>query len=216
MRRPAKLALGSLVVLIAGGVVWRYAARVHRAPCPAWLAWTLENPLVETVAGTATLLRRADVQPGMRVLDAGCGPGRLTVPAAGLVGATGEVVALDVQPRMLERVERRIRERGLTNVRTRLAALGEGRLEHEHYDRALLVTVLGEVPDQQAALAEIAGALRPGGVLSVTEVLPDPHYQSRHTVERLATAAGLEPAGVFTGTLAYTANFRKLSPRAAS
>jgi ubiquinone/menaquinone biosynthesis C-methylase UbiE len=149
----------------------------------------------------------------MRVLDAGCGPGRLTFPAAERVAPDGEVVALDVQPAMLERVEQRIRERGVTNVRPRLAGLGEGRVEREHYDRVLLVTVLGEVPDRHAALAEIAAALKPGGILSVTEVLPDPHYQTRRTVERLATAVGLQPSATFRGTLAFTANFAKPASR---
>lgn len=42
----------------------------------------------------------------MRVLDAGCGPGRLTIPLARQVGPTGEVVALDVQQGMLKRVRK--------------------------------------------------------------------------------------------------------------
>jgi ubiquinone/menaquinone biosynthesis C-methylase UbiE len=122
-------------------------------------------------------------------------------------------VALDVQPGMIERVEQRIRERGVANVRPRLAPLGAAGLERDHYDRVLLVTVLGEIPDRHAALAEIAAALKPGGVLSVTEVLPDPHYQTRRTIERLATGVGLEPSAHFSGAVAFTANFVKPAAR---
>jgi len=41
----------------------------------------------------------------------------------------------------------------------------------------VLVTVLGEVPDREAALREIFDALKPGGILSVTEIIFDPHFQ---------------------------------------
>ena len=124
------------------------------------------------------LLERAGVRPGMCVLDAGCGPGRVTLPAAARVGPSGRVIALDLQPAMLTRLGARLATAGVANVEPFAAGLGEGRLGDDRFDVVLLVTVLGEIPDKVAALREIVRALRPGGVLSVTEVLPDPHYQS--------------------------------------
>lgn len=50
------------------------------------------------------------------------------------------------------------------------------------------MTVLGEVPDRDAGMRALHTALKPGGVLSVTEVIPDPHYQSHGTMRRLAEA----------------------------
>lgn len=58
------------------------------------------------------------------------------------------------------------------------------------FDRAWLVTVLGEVPAREAALREVYKALKLGGVLSIAEVIPDPHYQNQSTVRRLAEGAG--------------------------
>lgn len=159
------------------------------------------------------LLERAGVGPGMRVLDAGCGPGRLTVPAALRVGSEGEVVALDVQEAMLARVRREVADRHLTNVRTvrgdiesitTIAGVDAG-----SFDRALLVAVLGEVPNREAAMRAVRTALKPGGILSVTEVVPDPHYQTRDTVRRLAEGVGFQLAGSYGTPLAFTVNLRK-------
>jgi ubiquinone/menaquinone biosynthesis C-methylase UbiE len=212
MRTLTRLGVSAGAAILGAGLVWRYAVRQWFLPCPSWLAWTLENPLTEAIAGSAMLLERADVRPGMRVLDAGCGPGRLTFPAAARVGAAGEVVALDIQPQMLDTIERRVRATGVPNVRPHRAALGQGSLEPNQFDRVLLVTVLGEIPDRRAAMAELASTLRPGGLLSVTEVLPDPHYQSRRTVEGWALEAGLHRVAYFGSVLAFTANFAKPGP----
>ncbi len=201
----ALFAAGAALVALA----WRVASRRWRLPCPAWLGWLVESQYMAAVAGSATLLDRASVGPGMRVLDAGCGPGRVTIPAAERVGPAGAVVALDVQEAMLERVRRRVATRGLTNVRTLRAPLEQGIVEAGAFDRALLVTVLGEVPDREGALRTLREALTAGGILSVTEVLPDPHYQSRRVVRRLAEAAGLRHVATYGTHWAFTMNLQK-------
>ena len=201
------MAVLAAVALLLGGLVaiclvWRYAA----LPCPWWMVPLLENPYFQLVAGADLLMDRAGIGPGMTVLDAGCGPGRLTVPIAKRVGEAGRVVALDRQPRMLRRLQRRLAEHGIANVETILGGLGEGRLPADRFDVALLVTVLGEIPDRAAALCEIRASLRAGGVLSVTEVLPDPHYQTLARVRALAAEAGLTEQRLFEGRTGYTLN----------
>lgn len=203
------LVLGAVGSAAGISLYWRFAARRRSLPCPTWLAWTLENPFMNTVAGSGAILDRLALRPGMKVLDVGCGPGRLTLPAAQRVGPTGEVVALDIQPGMLRRVAQKAETAGLTNIRRVQAGAGEGKLEPNVFDRALLVTVLGEIPDQTAALTEIFSALKPGGILSVTEVLPDPHYQTRNTVRRLAFAVGFEEQSYTGKIVAFTLNLVK-------
>jgi len=195
--------------LVGAAFLWRWVSRRRVLPCPWWATWLVENPLMEHVAGADVLFGRVGLAPGMAVLDVGCGPGRLAVPAAEWVGPVGRVVALDVQPRMLERVRQRAARRGLMNLETVLAGAGEGALPEAAFDRAFLVTVLGEVPDRRGALREIAGALKPGGVLSVTELLPDPHFQPRRRVLELATAVGLEPGETFGPAGLYTIHLHK-------
>jgi ubiquinone/menaquinone biosynthesis C-methylase UbiE len=209
MKKPL-LIIGSLAALTAGiGIGWRQLSRRRTAPFPAWMSWMLTIPHVEFGAGSARILDRLGLEPGMRVLDVGCGPGRVSIPAAQRVGPSGEVVALDMQEAMLKKLERRAAARGVTNIRTVHCLIGAGALERDAFDCALLVAVLGEIPDRAAALREICAALKPGGVLSITEGLPDPHYQRRDTVVQLAEAAGLRLDQEFGGWTAYTANFVK-------
>ncbi len=179
-----------LAAVIALSIAWRFGARVFSLPCPAVFAWVLENDFMERRGGSAAVVERLGLQPGMRVADVGCGPGRLTLPIAGRVAPSGEVVALDLQLRMIERLERRLRERNVTNVRVVHGGAGDGKLPQDYFDRAILVTVLGEIPDRLRALKEIRSSLKPGGFLSITEILPDPHYQRLSTVRHLAEAAG--------------------------
>jgi SAM-dependent methyltransferase len=197
------LLLLAVLAVLAG--VWRYGG----LPCPWWLSPLLENPYVDRVAGASVLLERAAIAPGMRVLDAGCGPGRLTLPAARRVGSSGSVFALDLQPRMLAMLARRVREAGLANVHIVRARLGEGALPADRFDVALLVTVLGEVPLRLTALREIHRSLRPGGLLSLTEVLPDPHYQPLGRVRALAREAGFREQRLVSGWLSYTLNLER-------
>jgi ubiquinone/menaquinone biosynthesis C-methylase UbiE len=125
------------------------------------------------------------------------------------VGPDGLAVAFDIQTEMLGKVEKKTTAEGLTNVTTVQGGLGEGLLEADTYDRALLVTVLGEVPDPAAAMAEIYRALKPGGVLSVTEMILDPDYLTRRTVRRLAEGAGFRLDRDFGTPLAFTVNLVK-------
>ncbi len=87
--------------------------------------------------------------------------------------------------------------------------VGEGSLDVEPADRAILVTVLGEIPDREAALKAIFDVLKPGGILSVTEIVFDPHFQRRSTATRFALAAGFGEKAFFGNRIAYTLHFDK-------
>lgn len=202
--------IGLVLLLIVVGAVWRFGSRRQSLPCPVWLRWLVEldNPFTKTNRA-AVILRHVNLQPGMRVLDAGCGPGRLTIPTAQCVGDQGKVVALDIQAGMLTRAQEKARQAGLNNIEYVQAGLGEGKLAHDYFDCALLVTVLGEVPERAAALNEIFAALKPGGILSVTEIIFDPHFQRRHTVTQLASAAGFRETQFFGNRIAYTLHLVK-------
>ena len=203
--------ISSIVILIVVlTLVWRFISNRRSLPCPSWLSWMVEmdNPFTKTNRASV-IIDLLGLQPGMKVLDAGCGPGRLAIPAAKAIGSQGELTALDIQAGMLARVQEKARTAGLSNIRLMQVELGKGKLEKAYYDRAMLVTVLGEIPEQEAALQEIYQALKPGGILSVTEVIFDPHFQSRESVQRVAGRVGFREAGFFGKRLAYTMHFEK-------
>jgi cyclopropane fatty-acyl-phospholipid synthase-like methyltransferase len=204
------ICFGFIGFILLAGFVWRFASRRHELPCPVWLRWLVEmdNPFTETNRADV-ILRHLELQPGMRVLDIGCGPGRLTIPAARQVGPQGEVVAIDLQPGMLRRAQEKAQAAGLNNIQFFQMGVGDGKLETGLADRALLVTVLGEIPDRGAALREVFAVLKPGGILSVTEIIFDPHFQSRETVLRLAGAAGFREKAFFGNRIAFTLNLEK-------
>jgi ubiquinone/menaquinone biosynthesis C-methylase UbiE len=205
-----------LIVLIALFIIialaWRVASRRYTIPCPVWMKGLLDTPFSGAMsARTQKTIQRLGPGPGMNVLDAGCGPGRLTIPLARTVGPKGEVTAIDIQEGMLDEAKKRAQAADLTNIRFLRTGIGEGRLERDRFDRAVLVTVLGEIPDRDAAFREIFDALRPGGILLVEETIRDPHFQTRSTVRRLASASGFVEKEFFGNYFSYTLTFTKPS-----
>jgi ubiquinone/menaquinone biosynthesis C-methylase UbiE len=118
-------------------------------------------------------------------------------------------VAVDIQPRMIAVVQRKAREAGMTNVETHVASAYALPLEDGSVDRARLVTVLPEIPDRHRTLLEPHRALKPGGVLSITEEFLDPGYPLARTTIRWAREAGFELAERHGNWFVYTLNFQK-------
>lgn len=202
--------LGAIGIVLLVALVWRFASRRHTLPCPVWLRWLVEldNPFTRTNRA-AFIVESLGPVGGMRILDAGCGPGRLTLPLARGVGPSGRVVAMDIQAGMLERTRVKTEAANLANVDFLQAGIGEGELPRGFFDKALLVTVLGEIPDRAAAFSELFDALVPGGTLTVVEVIFDPHFQPRRIVTGLARDAGFREKAFFGHSLAYIIQFEK-------
>jgi len=201
-----------VVLFFIIALVWRFASRRYTIPCPVWMKGLLDPPFSESVsARTQSTIRYLDLRPGLNVLDAGCGPGRVTLPIAKIVEPQGEVTAIDIQEGMLREAQERAQKAHLENIRFLRTGVGEGKLDRNHYDRAVMITVLGEIPDREAALQEIFGALKPGGFLLVEETIRDPHFQTRSKVSQLAGAAGFKEKEFFGNFFSYTLTLEKPS-----
>lgn len=200
---------GLLFFLLVGlKVLTRLAARWgHSAPCPASLGWLVDNPIRRWYM--APILDRVGIRPGERVLELGPGPGAFTVDAARRVRPEGRLIAVDVQPGMIARVEERVARAGLTNVEAHVASACRLPLEDASVDRVFLITVLPEIPDQAAALAELRRVLKVGGVLSITEEFLDPDYPFFGETVRRVEGAGFALDEKLGSFWVYTANFRR-------
>ena len=210
MTLTLQICLGLVILFLVVTVGWRLISRRTSLPCPSWLAWLVEhdNPYAKNYNATS-IIQRLDIKPGMRVLDAGCGPGRVTIPLARAVGTQGEVVAIDIQPRMLRRARDKAQAAGLTNIQFQELAIEGGKLGGAQFDRVILVTVLGEIPNRESAIREIYRALKPGGILSISEIMFDPHYQSRGAILKLASFAGFREKAFFGNRFTFTMHLEK-------
>ena len=125
----------------------------------------------------------------MTVLEPGCGMGYFTLPIARMTGPAGKVVAVDLQPKMIEGLTRRARRAGLLE-RIEAVACADGDLglagRIESIDLAVAIHVLHEVRDRQRFLEQVFDTLRRGGRLLLLE--PNGHVSREELDAELALA----------------------------
>ncbi len=129
--------------------------------------------------------QRVGLTHGWRVIDIGAGPGYATADLAEIVGPAGAVLAVERSARFLEVARARCRSRGVANVEFREADLMEMSLGELNYDAAWCRWVANFVSSPPRLVANIAGALRPGGVVVFHE------YQRLRDLPFHAGAAGV-------------------------
>jgi ubiquinone/menaquinone biosynthesis C-methylase UbiE len=125
---------------------------------------------------TDRIFRKAGITAGMRVLDLGCGAGDVSFLAADLVGPTGSVVGIDLNPDVLELARQRATESGLTWVTFEERAI-ESFTTTVRFDAVVGRCVLLYQPDPVATLRHMASRLHRGGILVVQE--PDMSVEVR-------------------------------------
>jgi ubiquinone/menaquinone biosynthesis C-methylase UbiE len=201
--KPARAALGAATVGTLGAALWW---RKNPSACPYGQRFWVEAP--HPIITRDRLRAVLAPQPGDEVLEIGPGTGYYTLDISEWVGEDGTVEIFDIQREMLLHTMRRANERGLGNVHPRRGDATSLTYEDGSFDAVVLTTVLGEIPDRDAALAEIARVLRPGGRLVVGELFGDPHFQTFASLRRRCEAAGLSFDDRSGNWFGYFARFR--------
>jgi ubiquinone/menaquinone biosynthesis C-methylase UbiE len=187
------------IVLIVLGVIFlslallRVIRKFHRSPAPTFIGRFLDSDFRRWFQSPDKVIERSGIKPGMTVMELGCGSGAFTTFIARVVGEQGKVYAVDVQPEMLQQLERKLsrsENQDITNIELKQAGAYDLPFADESLDLVCMVTVLQEIPDRGRALREIRRVLTPGGILAVTEFLPDPDYPLRSTTIKLCQQEG--------------------------
>lgn len=136
--------------------------------CPVERAGALDLAFRRLLQNPGRILRPF-IEPGMTVLDLGCGPGFFTLEMARLAGGSGKVIAADLQEGMLDKLRAKIQRTALAS-RVQFQRCLPGRIGlAEKCDFILVFYMLHEVPDQGSFLRELRSLLKAGGKVLLAE-----------------------------------------------
>lgn len=129
----------------------------------------LERPERVKEEEPAKLIKALDVKPGMVVADIGAGSGYHTFTLAPLVGETGKVLAVDIQPEMLKLIKDKAKAKGVANVEAVKGTETDPKLPAAGVDLILMVDVYHEFSHPFEMAEKMVDALKPGGRLVFVE-----------------------------------------------
>ena len=160
----------------------------HRV-CPWWLGYFLLGPWRRLGQNPANILAPY-VRQGMTVLEPGPGMGFFTLDLARMAGASGRVIAVDIQPKMLDKLKRRAAKAGLLDrLDARLASPDSMGITDVagSVDFTLAFAVVHEFPNPGRFFAEVAAASKPGASLLLAE--PTGHVKATDFEAELKAAS---------------------------
>ena len=166
----------------------------HHHVCPWWMGYLLASPL-RRLGQNPNKILAPYIREGMTVLEPGPGMGFFTLELARLVGRSGRVIAMDIQPQMLKTLEKRARKANLheriTLRRAETNRMGVDDLK-ETADFVFAFALVHELPDAAGFFTEMFAALKPQGRMLLSE--PSGHVSETawQETQTLAQAAGFQ------------------------
>jgi len=154
--------------------------------------------------GSGDPISVAELQPGETVLDLGSGGGLDCLIAAKQVGDTGRVIGVDMTPEMLARSQSTAARLGFSNVEFRKGYLESLPVENESIDVVVSNCVINLSPDKPQVLSEIFRVLKPGGRISISDVIARgelPEHIKNDIQNWNSCGAGAIPKGAYEEAL---------------
>jgi ubiquinone/menaquinone biosynthesis C-methylase UbiE len=179
---------------------------------PQFMAEAIDNPLRRRIQPPDQMPIRHELKPGMTVLEIGPGNGRYSLATAHYLGAQGKLVSIDIEPRMVQRLQTRAKQAGAANIDTRVADGHQLPFDDQSFDATYMIAVIGEIPDVERAIREFNRLLKLGGTLAFSELLLDPDYPRASSLIRLVEPSGFRLMHRLGNIFAYTLVFEKTAP----
>jgi len=144
---------------------------------PRWVDETVRDQLSEA----ELVLRALRVRPGMTVADIGAGDGYYVSHLVPLLGDSGRVLAVDVEPRYLAMLRTRVRQAKWTTVDVRAGAGHDPQLPDASVDVALMIHMYHEITQPYGLLYHLAFALKPDALVGVVDMEAPPRQHGTPT-----------------------------------
>ena len=159
-------------------------------------AW-LERDKREREERTDLLLDALALKPGMIVADIGAGTGYLSRRMAPLVVPGGKIIALDLQPEMVNMLQAAVNRSGLKQIEVKLGSVDNIKLPKNSIDMAIMVDVYHELAYPYEVMVSILQALKPGGRLVFVEYKAEDMRVPIKPLHKMSEAQIKREAGVF-------------------
>ena len=197
------------ITLLILHTIIRVVRYFYKFPMPEWMANLIDNPFRRKIQPPEETAARHGITDGMRVLEVGPGNGTYTLGTARQIGPEGELVTIDIEPRMIARVQRRIDAEGITNIEARVADVYDLPFDDASFNLIYMIAVINEIPDIPQALAEFYRVLKPAGKLVFSELFMDPDYPLAATLTHKVQAGGFRLKEKIGNFFYYTLIFEK-------
>ncbi len=165
---------------------------VHRFDDPAKWTAVFDGPERDGWQKPQEIVKRLALAPGMTVADVGAGTGYLMPHLAAAVGDKGRVIAVDIEPKMVEHLTARAKKANLSQVTAQLGLPSDPKLASASVDKIIFLDTWHHVPSRIAYAEKLLTALKPGGAVYIVDFTMESSHGPPKKHRLLPDAVSLE------------------------